>query len=219
MQIPCQNQKNKHFASIFRENQAKCVQKALKLTHHYQDYFWKEGIPYGIRAAADPQNSEDPTYKIVMDPYRKHISIEKYWQLEFQGIIYDSCLLNFRHLKNDETRAWQKTTILESLEKTICHLRDQDDRLVFQETYLFDNHLCRECRVDSPHGISLSIQRMYYKTLNDSFNGLILFDQNAHPVIFKHYEWDEQTQEFTDLIEANWNMQHFKMPSHANNHV
>jgi len=187
------------------------LQRGGSLTHHFHDYFWKEGIPYGINPAPDEINSNAETYKIVMDPYRKHITIEKYFKGEFKEIIYDSAFLNFRHLKNDETRAWQKSTISESREKIVCHLRDQDDRLVFEESYVFESNLCRECQVISPHGIPLSTQRMFYKILQDPYNGVILFDRNNHPVIFKQYEFDEESREFTELIEVNWNMQHFKV--------
>lgn len=181
------------------------------MTKIFRDYFWKEGIPYGIHPIENEATQTNDGYKIVMDPYRKHITIEKYHKGHFHEIIYDSAFLNFRHLKNDETRAWQKTTISETAEKAVCHLRDQDDRLVFEETYLFTDNLCRECQVISPHGIPLSIQRMYYKKLKDPYNAVILFDRNNHPVIFKQYEFDEESQEFTELIEDNWNMQHFKV--------
>lgn len=183
------------------------------MTHHYHDYFWKEGIPYGVKPVEDPLKSLYETYKIVMDPYRKHITIEKYFQGDFTGVIYDSAFLNFRHLKNDTTRAWQKTIIHEAPNETVCHLRDQDDRLVFKETYRFEQNLCRECHVTSPHDIPLSIQRMYYKTFKDPFNGVVLFDQNKNPVMCKYYEFDENLNEFTELIETKWDMQN------ANYHI
>ncbi len=180
------------------------------MTHHYCDYFWKEGIPYGI-AAVDPSTINEPTYKIVMDPYRKHISIEQYQKNVFQKMVYDSAFLNFRHLKNEDHRAWQKITVSETEEKIVCHLRDQDDRLVFEEIYFFKQDFCYECHAISPHGILISIQRMLYKKLHDPCNGVILFDSNDHPVVFKEYEFDEDAHTFTDLIVAKWNMQNFKV--------
>lgn len=181
------------------------------MTKHYEDYFWKEGIPYGIRYVENPLSFIHETYKIVMDPYRKHITIEKYLQNNFKDIIYDSKLLNFRILKIEDTRAWQKIIISETPDKIVCHLRDQDDRLVFIETHYFDNLLCRKCDVISPHDIPISTQRMYYKSFQDSFNGVVLFDKNNRPVCFKNYEFDENLNEFTNLIEAKWDMQHFKV--------
>lgn len=180
------------------------------MTKHYRDYFWKEGIPYGIGHIEEPSN-ENETYKIVMDPYRKHISIEKYIKNCFESIIYDSLFLNFRHLKNEDHRAWKKETVSETPEKVICYLSDQDDRLVFKEIYFFNNDLCTECHVASFHNIPISRQRMYYKTYGDPFDGVILFDQNNHPIVFKKYAFDEELREFTDLIETEWNMQDFKV--------
>lgn len=177
---------------------------------HYNDYFWKEGIPYGIKESKDPINDPSPTYKIVMDPYRKHITIEKYLRNCFQSVIYDSNFINFRYLK-DETHqhAWEKTIVEETEDIVICHLRDHNDRLLFQERHLFKKGFCYECRALSAHGIQLHVQRMYYKALNDPFNGVILFDQNEHPVMQKFYEFDETLGTFTHLIEAKWNMQQF----------
>lgn len=180
------------------------------MTLYYRDYFWKNGIPYGI-GAVDPLSYEEPTYKIVMDPYRKHISIEKYQKNAFQKIIYDSVFLNFRHLKNEDHRAWQKITVDETDEKVVCHLKDQDDRLVFEEIYFFKGNLCHECHAISPHGILISVQHMLYKKFQDPCNGVILYDSNHHPVVFKEYVFDEDTHAFTDLIEAKWNMQNFEI--------
>jgi hypothetical protein len=181
------------------------------MTKHYEDYFWKEGIPYGIRHVENPLNFENETYKIVMDPYRKFISVEKYFKQDFVRIIYDSKLLNFRFLKTEDTRAWQKIITEETSNKVVCQLRDHDDRLVFIETHLFDNSLCRKCDVKSPHDIAISTQRMYYKLLQDPFDGVILFDSENKPVCFKEYEFDENLNEFTNLICAKWDMKDYKI--------
>lgn len=173
------------------------------MTKYYEDYVWKEGIPYGIREV-DPMAVS--SYKIAMDPYRKQISIESYSQSNFVRIVYDSALLDFRKLKPVEQYAWQKMSIKETPETSVCLIRNQDDRVILIETYLFERNLCRECRVSSSHGIPLSIQRMSYKLLGDPYNGVVLFDQNEHQVMYKHYDADETTGEFTQVIKEEWVM-------------
>lgn len=169
------------------------------MTKHYSDYVWKGGIPYGINLST----SNPTTYKIVMDPYKKRISIEKYESLEFVRLIYDSALLDFRHLKPLEQTAWQKTPVKESPKSILSHIRNQDDRLLFFEECFFEGEYCRECYVTSPHGQLLSIHKMYYEALNDAFNGVILFDSNQHSVMQKKYSINE-TGTFDKLLHEHW---------------
>lgn len=167
----------------------------------YRDYFWKEGIPYGIEPTED-----GGTVKIVMDPYRKRISIEKYQDRVFAGVIYDSALFNFRHLKPAEQNAWQKNPIRQDDNSIECLIRNQDDRVVIKEVYRFEKGVCRECFAYSPQGILISRQHMLYTALQDPLNGVILYDANEHPVVFKKYAISEETGEFTDLLEEQWDM-------------
>lgn len=111
--------------------------------------------------------------------------------------------MNFRHLKTPEQTAWQKTG--DRPDSSL--IRDQDDRLLFIETYQFKEDLCTECRVHSPHGIPLSLHKMYYKIFQDSFNGVVLYDMNQHPVMFKLYEFDEGAKQFTTLVKEEWDME------------
>jgi hypothetical protein len=178
------------------------------MSAHYKKYVWKNGIPYGV-SAIDVSSQEEETYKIIADPYRKRISIEKYLGGTFSNLIYDSYLLDFRHLKKPELTAWQVTSREETHESFI---RNQDDRLVFIETYHFQDHLCRGCLVKSPHGILLSTHKMYYHHLGDSFNGVVLFDANEVPVMKKEYEFDSEQQEFTTLIAEQWEVEWQKSP-------
>jgi len=173
------------------------------MSKYYRDYVWKEGIPYGIDPL--PENAE-MSYKIAMDPYRKRISIEKYKKGNFSEIVYDSALLDFRHLKSAEQTAWQKVIYDEKPDQIISHIRNQDDRLVFIETYRFEKDFCKECFAKSPHNVPISHQKMYYTSLQDAFNGVVLFDNNNHPVMFKEYQVDEGTGEFTELLEEQWDM-------------
>lgn len=165
----------------------------------YSDYRWKEGFPIGTSPLEESLPSNH--YKIVSDPYHKKISIEKYADKQFIETIYDTALLDFRSFKRPELTAWQKEVVSEG---AMCLIRNQDDRIVFLETYQFVDHLCRQCEVKSPHGITLSIHRMYYQSLGDSFNGVVLYDSNERPVMLKKYEFDLERQLFTTLLEEQW---------------
>lgn len=166
---------------------------------HYRDYFWKEGIPYGLEAR-DENNNLEESYKIVMDPYRKRISIEKYFFGQFLTSVYDSALLNFRHLNQTEQQSWQKMPVKETSDSMECIIRDQDDRVLFIESYTFQQNYCKKCVATSPQGVVLSLQEMHYKILGDSENEVILYDSNKHPVLQKIYDADPVTGEFTTLI-------------------
>lgn len=173
------------------------------MTKYYRDYLWKNGLPYGIQACVDG-NTSGTSYKIASDPYHKRVSIEKYRDGVFSSIVYDSALFDFRHLKLGEQLAWQKTPVSETENTAICHIRNQDDRLVLIEEYHFKQELCRECRAFSPIGHLLSVQKITYKLFNDPFNGVTLYDSNHHPVMSKQYEFDENTREFSQLLKEEW---------------
>lgn len=170
------------------------------MSKFFKDYVWKDGIPYGIQPTNE--NLSGNSYKIVMDPYRKRISIENYLDGLFSHIVYDSYLLNFRHLNPASQTAWQK----ELLPSGAALIRDQDDRIVFKETYVFEGDLCRECHVTSPHGVQLSIHKMYYKKFDDAFDGVILYDKNDRPVMQKTYAIDPESGQFTELLSEDWNL-------------
>lgn len=169
---------------------------------HYHDYFWKMGKPIG-KINVDPFQSP-LSYKIVPDPYHRRYSIEKYSFGRFDKTVYDSYLLDFRHLKSIDQMAWQK----ENLGDTEGNLlRNQDDRVVLKETYFFEQNLCRSCKIFSIHGIFIATSRMYYEILQDPFNGVIFFDLENRPVMKKIYQVDEDSGTFTELLSEEWNMQ------------
>lgn len=167
-------------------------------TKYYADYFWKNGRPRGLNGTL---NLEGTSYKVIADPYFKRISIEKYTNQSFVEIIYDSAIFDFRHLKPMEQNGWEKKTVSETEQESVCHIRNQDDRLIFIENYFFENQICRECRTTSPHGILLSVQHILYENLGDSFNGVILYDTNNHMIMYKRYEFDNATQSFQKVLE------------------
>jgi hypothetical protein len=174
------------------------------LIRYYSEYVWKNGKPYGIAPAEHPE--QGITYKVVSDPYYKRISVEKYFDQNFLNVVYDSALFDFRSLKPAEQTAWQKSAQPGHSEKARCAIRDQDDRLVLIEEYGFDGIFCRECRSTTPHGILIAVQKMFYSSLKDLFDGVVLYDANSHPVIFKRYSIDPLTKDFSDLIEEEWDM-------------
>lgn len=167
----------------------------------FKDYYWEEGIPKG-KGNTEPAEGHE-TYKIVSDPYRKRISIEKYHGMILSEVIYDSIFLDFRQLRKGELMAWQTEKIEESLDQMICLIRNQDDRVVFRETHEFKQGYCRQCLVHSPQGTLLSIHKMSYVSFQDPFNGVVLYDANKHQVMMKKYDIDEQGS-FTNLLEESW---------------
>lgn len=175
--------------------------------HHYQDYYWKEGTPQGIHRIDPENNLEEINYKIVIDPYRKWISIEECLGLRFSKVVYDSMLFDFRHLKPIHQNAWQKLTLEESDKKITSLIRNQDDRSILIEEYVFEQGRCRSCDVRSIHGIPISSQRIHYKELGDKENGVYLFDSTSRPVMYKQYACDPVSGDFTDLLKEEWNME------------
>ena len=175
------------------------------MTKYHRDYIWKNGLPYGINPLDESAILKTQiAYKIVSDPYHKRNSIEVYQMGGFSKIIYDSALFDFRQLKLGEQIAWQKTVVLDNPSKTICHIRNQDDRLLLVEEYFFEAERCRECQTFSPQGILISIQKMKYEALNDPYNGVILFDANHHPLMLKKYAIDEKTELSSNLLLELW---------------
>jgi len=166
----------------------------------YASYRWKMGRPYGVNGEIE----DGVSYQILADPYRKRMSIERYERETFSSVIYDSALFNFRHLKAEMQIAWRKDVIKETAQEMTCLIRDQDDRIILREVYTFEKAFCKECRAFSPHGIPISLQKMFYKKLGDPFNGVILFDINDIPVLKKIYETNPSTGEFTTLLEEFW---------------
>lgn len=172
---------------------------------YFRDYYWKAGKPYG-REIIDPA-CHPVSYKIVVDPYYKRFSVEKYHTVLFDRVVYDSLLLDFRHLTQEHQIAWQRELLLEDAQQTTCLLRNQEDRVVLKETLSFEGLHCRSCQTSSVHGLPLATHRMYYKSLQDTFDGVVLYDLEERPVMMKIYETDPLTGEFTNLLSEEWNMQ------------
>lgn len=181
----------------------------LRHMNHYRDYFWKKGVPYGVSPVRNLPSYKGISYCIIADPYKKRISVEQYQKEAFKRVIYDSALLDFRHLNPTDQTAWEKIPIEETQHNPTCLIRNQDGRAIFFEHYQFEGRLCRLCEVKSVHGYRISIQKILYTSLGDPFNGVILFDANEHPIMYKRYAIDGETREFTEVIEENRDMQAF----------
>lgn len=172
------------------------------LQRFYADYIWKNGIPIGLKG----HNPTNTGYKIVADPYKKRISIEKYSSGIFQAVVYDSYFIDFRKLDPLELADWEREKIYESNDSETFLIRDHNDRIVFIEKCIYEDLKCRECTLCTPHGLLLSKHKLYYKKSGDPFDGLILFDIENHPVLLKKYLINQFSEEFEELLEENWDI-------------
>lgn len=173
---------------------------------YYRDYEWKEGVPRGKGILTLEDVVTQPSaYKIVSDPYRKRISVEKYKNGLFETIIYDSQQLNFSTLRQEgRASTWQKETISEKDDQVRAIIRDHDDRIILIETQNFVKGYCRECQIHSPSGMLLSIHKLSYTAFGDLFDGVVLYDSQNRMVMTKKYEIDQPTGQFTKLLVEQW---------------
>lgn len=177
------------------------------MSSYYKTYRWLDGVPYGCGLRERDPYKEGDCYRILSDPYRKRIALERYNAGMFVDVVYDSAFLDFRHLKSAAHNGWHKEVISESEESMKCLIRNQDDRIVFIETYQFSGKLCHCCEIHSPQGWFLAKQKIFYTVLNDAWNGVLLIDQLEKPVMLKKYVFDEETGTFTDLLEEVWSVE------------
>lgn len=165
---------------------------------HYQDYVWQSGKPKGTVPAIP---AETPvSYKIVIDPYFKRISIEKYHYAVFNQVVYDSIFLDFRRLTEKDQNAWQREKKSETTQELISFLRNEEDRIVLIETIVFEGERCKSCSLSSIHGVPIAVHRMFYEKWGDPFNGVVLYDRENKRVLKKSYAVDPLTGDFTDLL-------------------
>ena len=124
----------------------------------FNDYCWKDGLPYGINGSGGPFS-----YKIVQDPYRKWVSIEQYSGPKFIKVIYDSRLIDFRKLHPSEQLGWERETYSETEHEMVQFIRNQDDRLVYRETSFFSNLRCMSAISTPPMVFSVDPQAKLYR--------------------------------------------------------
>lgn len=172
----------------------------------YRDYIWQKGVPTGCgRLTAEEATTTPFFYKIVTDPYRKRFSVERYNAGRLDRVVYDSLLLDFRHLKPSDQQGWQRELISQSDLTQVCLIRNQEERVLYRELLRFEGHLCRECRIVSLQDVLLSTHCMRYTALGDRFNGILLHDCNDHIVLAKRYA-SGADGDFTELLEERWDL-------------
>jgi hypothetical protein len=169
---------------------------------HFRDYYWKDGKPCGLDVV-DPAGAPQ-SYKIVSDPYFKWISVERYHYLKFDQTVYDSLQLNFRRLTETEQTAWQREILSEGEDQVTALLRNQDDRAILFETMYFEAEKCRKCVTTSIQGLLICTHRMFYRSCQDTFDGVILYDREEKIVMTKSYSCDPETGEFATLLNEEW---------------
>lgn len=176
------------------------------MNKHFADYYWRQGLPQGRGVVAV---TADLSYKIIADPYHKHISIEKYLNGFFAAVVYDSALLDYRHLEPHAFSAWERTLYRENKEEEaiVYMLRDNNDRLRYFETNRFCGLLCRQCLIHTPQGILLARHELFYELFADGYNGVELYDSNDHLVLRKKYAFNQASQSFAELLEEQWEHQ------------
>ena len=167
------------------------------------DYYWHEGIPKPI--------GDGKRYRVVSDPYHKWITIEKYRGDHLVEVVYDSHLLDFRSLKPLQQVGWRKEMIIESPNLVKQWLFNEDDRAILIEEMFYERGNCRKCRVLYPCGRLLTEHHLYYKSLKDPFNGVVLNDANAHPVMMRAYK-DFVDGEWTELLQESWSLSPTSQP-------
>lgn len=163
----------------------------------YKDYYWKNGKPYG-KDPIDP--ASESSFRVVVDPYYKRFSLEHYTKGKFNKLLYDSALFDFRALRKPELAIWHR----EAIDEENSLIRNEEDRVILVESYLFDGDFCRSCLIVTPYAIPVAYQRMYYEHLGDGFNGVRLFDAENMLVMEKIYKMHENGHEFGELISESW---------------
>ncbi len=166
----------------------------------YLDYYWKNGKPVGTGYGS---TEAEQSFKVIRDPYGKRYSVEKYSFGKFIEIVYDSSLFDFRHLKTEETSAWQRENLEELPDLTRALIRSMDERIILREESHFKDGICHACKIFSPHGVYIGTQNILRTSAGDPFNGVILHDCANRPVVIKKYGIDE-FDNFTELLGEQW---------------
>lgn len=152
------------------------------------DYYWNKGIPIGIKGSK-------PCYRILREPFGRYYMIEQIKENKFEKVVYDSRQLDFSKLKERDQMGWCKETI----DHNQVLIRDRDHFPKHIEKYFFQKNKPLHCELFSLQGSLIASQKIYYKSLNHAFNGVILFDSLGKQVIKKCYSVDVQ-DEFLNLI-------------------
>lgn len=161
----------------------------------YQDYRWKEGVPYGISLTETPSFF---TYRIFQDPYRKRFSVEEYEKGVFKRVVYDSGAFDFRILFKEEDAAWQREILADG--RSI--IRNMEERIILIEEHLYQKDICLGCKLYSPQEVFIGLQTVMDQERGDAFNGVKLEDATGRKVLQKKYAKDPVTGDFGALLES-----------------
>ncbi len=156
--------------------------------HIHAKYRWERGKPIGEKLS-------ESGFRILSDPYGKRFMIEEVAVGDFQRIIYDSLLFDFRKLQEREQVGWSKEWI--SDEQLL--VRDRDHLPLFIETYQYEGDRPKSCQLSTPHGLLFANQEI----ISDPFHGVILKDLLGQVIMKKEYEVDDNG-EFTTLLKQEY---------------
>lgn len=166
---------------------------------NYQDYRWKDGIPYGISL---PEKGTIFTYRLFQDPYRKRFSVEEYEKGAFKRVVYDSGSFDFRVLFKEEDAAWQREILEEDPTVMRSIIRNMEERIILIEEHLYKDGICLGCKLYSPQGVFVGTQTVLDKERGDEFDGVKLEDATGRKVLQKKYAKDPVTGDFGALLES-----------------
>ncbi|MCB1135609.1 MAG: hypothetical protein KDK78_05005, partial [Chlamydiia bacterium] len=152
---------------------------------------------------------------ILSDPYHKRLSVERYAYGVYAETVYDSNLFDFRHLNPQSQVAWKREILDETAEHTFGLVRNIDDRVIYKEHCAYRDGHCVESRIEAPQGLAVAVQKIYYKSLGDAENAVVLYDRIGQAVMWKVYTVGEDG-EFLELVEEHWDMTQTPPPKDLN---
>lgn len=171
------------------------------MADYFRNYTWSKGKPQGEGTRSDLGN--EPAYRIITDPYHKWYTVEEYADGLFRSSVYDSRLLDFRHLNPQSQVAWQEVPLRDTAEGKVYLIRNGDDRVIILEEFRFRAGRCEECRLLSPQGLYLGRHRMRYRDWGDAFDGVTLEDATGRRVMEKRYSLGPNG-EFEKVLVEEW---------------
>ncbi len=172
----------------------------------YNDYYWDQGVPKGRKVQGLQGKT---TFKILCDPYRKRYSVEEYEGKNFQKILYDSALFDFRSLFKGEDASWQREILSETSTSALTLIRNMEERIVLKEELHYNSEgNCTSCTLYSCHGVLLGNQIIFDRAQGAPFNGVEFRDLSNRVVLQKEYEKNQQTGAFETLLRQESSFKH-----------
>ena len=177
------------------------------MSEWFGNYTWRNGVPAGVnKISVDLIGEQEWCFTILRDPYGKRYSVEGYYWGTFALVIYDSAHFNFKQLRSEFPASWRREVLKESRDQwitSIALVRDEDDRAICLERYVYSEGFCRSCYLSTPQGVPIGAQHMHYHHLGDDWNGVQLLDAAGREVLRKVYACDERG-EFGKLLSEDF---------------